>query len=102
MIQQQLGQEWARRRLRRNGNLLTFESNLFLTTEACKDTIEIEISDNSINMTWEWFCETVCVTLVFLVRLPEFQKKNTSFTLSEEEFVWAYNKKEKKVKMVLG
>ena len=102
MIQQQLGQEWARRRLRRNGNLLTFESNLFLTTEACKDTIEIEISDNSIDMTWEWFCETVCVTLVFLVRLPEFQKTNTSFTLSEEEFVWAYNKKEKKVKMVLG
>ena len=53
-------------------------------------------------MTSEWFCETVRVTVVFLVRLPEFQKKNTSFTLSEEEFVWAYNKKEKKVKMVLG
>ena len=74
-LEQQLGQEWARRRLRRNGNLLTFESNLFSTTEACKDTIEIEISDNSIDMTWEWFCETVCVTLVFLVRLPEFQKR---------------------------
>ena len=53
-------------------------------------------------MTWEWFRETVCVTVVFLVRFPEFQKTNTFFTLSEEEFVWAYNKKEKKVKMVLG
>ena len=48
-------------------------------------------------MTSEWFCETVRVTVVFLVRLPEFKKTNTSFTLSEVKFACAYKRKEKEV-----